>query len=1061
MRDDDELRALTQVLEDREQAAEVGVVEGGLDLVHDVERARPRLEDRDEQGDGGERALPSAEEREALDLLARRLDAHLDAGREQVLRIGELDAAGAPGEQDREDDIEGGPGVLERRREDVLHLLVDLLDDREQVPARVREVGELLGEEPVPLLERLELLERERIHPAELGELAFGTGEPLLLRRADVRTHHDLGLLGGHRGEARRRGELVLLRLGCEGVVGHALVGAVLGDEHVLDEPDLAAGALQQRREVQLRLVELHLEAVHVLADHVQAFAQRGLLAPKSREVLVLLGSLRLAGGELDARLRHRAVDRVEYRGQGLEYRLGGGDLAAADDGPPRGLLGLGPLGLELALEGIRSLLLGANPLAHSLDLQPGLDLALPAGLEFVEQGVARGNVENRAGARPRLLEVVPGPFSGCRGVRDGLGRLHEGALEPLGLGARRLGLHPRAVEPLGVGGELRVELAQGGEGLRRLRPCTGEGLALLGEREPPPLDERGHLGEPVGRGVAVGDELEARALGTGSAAQHEWSEHVSGERDDGDARPVGQGGPYRTGSVEVVGDHDAREKSEHSARRGDDAVGGDGTVGWVGLVGDIRPCIGEEELDAAEVARLGVIEGRDGRVAVVGEHRVGEGAERGGDGGLVAGLDLHLLGEEAANPVEPGRDEGARAVLLVEGEGECGGAGGERVALAFEGVQAVAHEVDVRVGGDHLGLCALVFGIEVRLADVDRFGLGLDEDERVAGGVPADDGRIEGILLAQHLAAHGGEAGSRRLGLPGELGDLEVMAGDEGALGGDVLVEAIEVRANERGRLPCGGPLRLRDGHVLTQPVGLVPGIGDGAGRDPGDLLGRLGLLAEERQPLVRERVEAAEPRLFRLEAERDPARDVHGVTDLRLLDALLPQPDLVELLLQNDALGLALALATALQGDRGAQGDDVVRKDAGAGVAHDARDGLGLSRDLCLAPERLELASDLAGEVAQPGEVDLHRVELAHRLLLAAAVLEDPGGLLDESAALLRARAQYGVELPLAHDDVHLAPEAGVAEELLHVEQPAALPVDRVLAAAAAEQGAADRDL
>ena len=62
--------------------------------------------------------------------------------------------------------------------------------------------------------------------------------------------------------------------------------------------------------------------------------------------------------------------------------------------------------------------------------------------------------------------------------------------------------------------------------------------------------------------------------------------------------------------------------------------------------------------------------------------------------------------------------------------------------------------------------------------------------------------------------------------------------------------------------------------------------------------------------------------------------------------------------------------------------------------------------ARDLGLRAERLELAADLAGEVGQPGQVGLHRLELAQRLLLAPAVLEDAGGLLDEAAALLGRR-------------------------------------------------------
>ena len=95
------------------------------------------------------------------------------------------------------------------------------------------------------------------------------------------------------------------------------------------------------------------------------------------------------------------------------------------------------------------------------------------------------------------------------------------------------------------------------------------------------------------------------------------------------------------------------------------------------------------------------------------------------------------------------------------------------------------------------------------------------------------------------------------------------------------------------------------------------------------------------------------------------------------------------------------------------------------------------------------------------QPREVGLHRLELAERLLLALAVLEDARGLLDEAAPLLGRRAQHRVELALADDDVHLAAEAGVRQQVLDVEQPAALPVDRVLGPAVAEQRPGDRDL
>ena len=90
------------------------------------------------------------------------------------------------------------------------------------------------------------------------------------------------------------------------------------------------------------------------------------------------------------------------------------------------------------------------------------------------------------------------------------------------------------------------------------------------------------------------------------------------------------------------------------------------------------------------------------------------------------------------------------------------------------------------------------------------------------------------------------------------------------------------------------------------------------------------------------------------------------------------------------------------------------------------------------CL-PNGRELAAKLRGQVLDARQVGLHRVELAERLLLALAVLEDAGRLLDEPAPLLGRRVQDLVELALADDHVHLAADAGVAEQLLDVEQPA----------------------
>ena len=114
-----------------------------------------------------------------------------------------------------------------------------------------------------------------------------------------------------------------------------------------------------------------------------------------------------------------------------------------------------------------------------------------------------------------------------------------------------------------------------------------------------------------------------------------------------------------------------------------------------------------------------------------------------------------------------------------------------------------------------------------------------------------------------------------------------------------------------------------------------------------------------------------------------------------------------------------------------------------------------------LGLAFERAQLAANLAEQVLEAQQVGLGGVEAALGLLLALAVLEDAGGLLDDRPAILGAGVEHGVDLALADDDVLLAADPGVGQQLLDVEQAARHAVDGVLAVAAAEQRARDGDL
>ena len=68
-----------------EEAVEVHVVEGGLDLVHHVEGRRAAAEHGEEERQRGERALATREQRQLAHVLARRLGLDLDAGVEQVV----------------------------------------------------------------------------------------------------------------------------------------------------------------------------------------------------------------------------------------------------------------------------------------------------------------------------------------------------------------------------------------------------------------------------------------------------------------------------------------------------------------------------------------------------------------------------------------------------------------------------------------------------------------------------------------------------------------------------------------------------------------------------------------------------------------------------------------------------------------------------------------------------------------------------------------------------------------------------------------------------------------
>ena len=94
------------------EAPHVRLVERRVDLVEHAERHRADLEHRQQQGDRGERALAAREHRERLALLAGRARRDLDAGRREVVRLGQRQLRLPSPEQLLEATREG---TLERR----------------------------------------------------------------------------------------------------------------------------------------------------------------------------------------------------------------------------------------------------------------------------------------------------------------------------------------------------------------------------------------------------------------------------------------------------------------------------------------------------------------------------------------------------------------------------------------------------------------------------------------------------------------------------------------------------------------------------------------------------------------------------------------------------------------------------------------------------------------------------------------------------------------------------------------------------------------------------------
>jgi hypothetical protein len=112
-------------------------------------------------------------------------------------------------------------------------------------------------------------------------------------------------------------------------------------------------------------------------------------------------------------------------------------------------------------------------------------------------------------------------------------------------------------------------------------------------------------------------------------------------------------------------------------------------------------------------------------------------------------------------------------------------------------------------------------------------------------------------------------------------------------------------------------------------------------------------------------------------------------------------------------------------------------------------------------LALQGTQVAAHLLQKVGEPVHVDGGGLQAPLGPLLALAVLEDAGRLLDHRPAVLGTGVKDGVEAALAHDDVLGAPDPGIRQQFLDVEEPAGLTVHGVAGLPVPGEGPSDAQL
>ena len=302
---------------------------------------------------------------------------------------------------------------------------------------------------------------------------------------------------------------------------------------------------------------------------------------------------------------------------------------------------------------------------------------------------------------------------------------------------------------------------------------------------------------------------------------------------------------------------------------------------------------------------------------------------------------------------------------------------------------------------------------------------------EGTVDALPLEPDRLEPRLRLDRRRPLDGR--HQRMGVPRALGGLAALRGRVARRAGGLARRVLE-RTEGLVRSGALGTLGLRQ--VVPQPRG-------------------------ERRPSTPRERRAAPPRPGAGRGRRRPPRDAPAASDsstsARSRSARTDESlSCVERRASAAALPPLLDLAAPLverpevdPREPSMQRDDLARELLGT---------LGGGR---LQRQRTEPLADLVLDVARPLDLRRDPCELQLGAVPASLELPETCGLLDERPPVLGPRREDGVDLALRDDRVHRSTEPDVGEQLDEVGAPHGRAVDEVLALAAADEAALDRDL